>query len=63
MLVKNFGNFSADFLELLIFASWITVVASTTCLLGTAAYFANVQSGSMSSHVEADQPTLEKEQP
>jgi hypothetical protein len=63
MLVKNFGNFSADFLELLIFASWITVVASTTCLLGTAAYFANVQSGSMSSHAEADQPTLEKEQP
>jgi hypothetical protein len=64
MLVKNFGNFSADFLQLLIFASWATVVVSTMCLLGTAAYFSNVRSaGNSSAAAENSSTSPEPEQP
>jgi len=63
MLVKNFGNFSADFLQLLIFASWATVVVSTMCLLGTAAYFSNVQPIPEQTPAGTAHPSPEPEQP
>ncbi len=68
MLLKNFSHLSTDFLQLLIFSSWATVVISTLCLLGIAAYFSSVRpisSGlSGESELVSDPETLrESEQP
>jgi hypothetical protein len=54
MLLKDFFNFSTDFLQLLIFSSWATVVVSTMCLLGIAAYFSSIRPISSGSVVDSD---------